>query len=118
VAQDSKLLQSGVGESLTIATEFGGIISYGGGLPSEAPASLEPKNRTPVLVCAGREESEITQQTEEKLRHNFETVRIERIRRNGDHPPKNNSEAMPLMKFLGPRMRSMKGVPKGAVAVN
>ena len=94
---------------------MGGIISIGGGLPSEAPASLNPKSKTPVLVCAGSDQSSVTSFLEDKLKHVFEHVEIKRYRKPGDSMPSNRDEMMPIMQFFSRRLRSTKGIPEGSV---
>jgi predicted esterase len=95
--------------------ELGGIISIGGGLPSESPASLNPKSKTPVLICAGSDQSSVTPSSEDKLKHVFEHVEIKRYRKPGDSMPSNRDEMMPIMQFFSRRLRSTKGVPEGSV---
>jgi hypothetical protein len=97
--------------------ELGGIISIGAGLPSEAPGSLEPKCKTPVLICAGSDQSAVTTSSEDKLKHLFEHVEIQRYRKPGDSMPSNRDEMMPIMQFFSRRLRSTKGVPEGSVEV-
>ncbi|KXS95374.1 hypothetical protein AC578_8288 [Pseudocercospora eumusae] len=98
--------------------ELGGVISIGAGLPSSAPASLDPKCRTPVLVCAGSDNSSVTDSSEEKLKKVFQNVEIKRYRKTGDGMPSNKDEMMPIMQFFSRRLRSVKGVPEGAVEVS
>ncbi|KAK4501724.1 hypothetical protein PRZ48_007533 [Zasmidium cellare] len=97
--------------------ELGGIISIASGLPSSAPASLDPKLPTPVLICAGSSESAVTSTSEDKLKRVFEHVEVKRYRRPGDSMPSNRDEMLPVMQFLSRRLRSVKGVPEGAVEV-
>ncbi|KAK3714805.1 hypothetical protein LTR37_007540 [Vermiconidia calcicola] len=97
--------------------ELGGIISICGALPSEAPASLAPKCKTPVLVCAGSQQSSVTPSSEDKLKHVFEFVETKRYRKHGDSMPSNRDEMMPIMQFLSRRLRSTKGVPAGGVEI-
>lgn len=95
--------------------ELGGIISIGGALPSEAPAGLVSKCKTPVLVCAGSDRSAVTSTSEDKLKRLFEFVEVKRYRKAGDSMPTNRDEMMPIMQFFSRRLRSTKGVPKGSV---
>lgn len=99
-------------------TELGGIISIGAPLPSEAPAALVDKSKTPVLVCAGSDRSAVTSAAEDKLKRLFEFVEIKRYRKAGDSMPSNRDEMMPIMQFFSRRLRSMKGVPAGSVEVS
>ncbi|KAK6433343.1 hypothetical protein LTR95_010478 [Oleoguttula sp. CCFEE 5521] len=98
--------------------ELGGIISIGGPLPSEAPAALVAKCKTPVLVCGGSSASGVTSTAEEKLKRNFEHIEIKRYRRSGDGMPSNRDEMMPIMQFLARRLRSTKGVPQASVELS
>lgn len=99
------------------SAELGGVVSIGGPLPAEAPASIDPKCKTPVLVCAGSDASLVTSGSESKLRHCFELLEIQRYRKPGDNMPSNRDEMMPIMQFFARRLRSTKGVPKGSVEV-
>lgn len=99
------------------SNELGGAISIGAGLPNSAPASLDPKLSTPILVCAGSDASSVTSTSEEKLRHVFASVEIKRYRRAGDGMPRDRDEMMPIMQFFARRLRSSKGVPKGSVEI-
>jgi hypothetical protein len=106
-----------VSASAATPIEFGGVISIGAELPSEAPASLDPKCKTPILVCAGNDQSSVTSSSEEKLKHAFEFVEIKRYRKSGDSMPNNRDEMMPIMQFFSRRLRTMKGVPEGSVEI-
>ncbi|KAH9822087.1 putative hydrolase [Teratosphaeria destructans] len=99
-------------------TELGGVISIGAGLPAEAPAALVNKCKTPVLVCAGAGESAVTDTSEDKLKRLFEHVEIRRYRRPGDSMPRDRDEMMPVMQFFSRRLKSVKGVPEGAVEIS
>lgn len=98
-------------------SELGGVISIGGPLPSEAPASLKPKCKTPVLVCGGSSSSLVTGSAEEKLKNVFEFVEIKRYRKPSDSMPSNRDEMLPIMQFFARRLRSVRGVPEGSVEV-
>jgi hypothetical protein len=106
--------------SATDATtgELGGVISIGGPLPSEAPAGLVSKCKTPVLVCAGSDRSVVTPTAEDKLKRLFEFTEIKRYRKSGDSMPSNRDEMMPIMQFFSRRLKSTKGVPKGSVEIS
>jgi predicted esterase len=99
--------------------ELGGVVSIGAGLAAETPAELDPKCRTPVLVCAGTEGSSVvTRGSEDKLRRVFQHVDVKRYRRSGDGMPGNREEMLPIMQFFSRRLRSVKGVPEGAVELS
>ena len=95
--------------------ELGGIISVGGPLPNDTPASLSPKRKTPILVCSGTESPWVTSSAEEKLKKVFEFVQFNRYRRNGDTMPKDRDEMYPIMQFFARRLKSSAGVPEGSV---
>lgn len=97
--------------------ELGGVISIGAGLPAEAPGSLDKKCTTPILVCAGKDQSAVTSETEDKLKRVFDFVEIKRYRKPGDSMPNNRDEMMPIMQFFSRRLRSTKGVPEGSVEI-
>lgn len=97
--------------------ELGGVISIGAPLPSESPASLSPKCKTPILVCAGTDQSAVTPSAEDKLKHVFEFVQVKRYRRPGDRMPQNRDEMLPIMEFFSRRLGSVKGVPEGSIQV-
>ncbi|KAK4542236.1 hypothetical protein LTR36_006889 [Oleoguttula mirabilis] len=101
----------------TANSELGGIISIGAPLPGEAPASLDLKSKTPVLVCAGSSDSSVTPSAEDKLKRVFESVEVKRYRRPGDNMPNSRDEMLPIMQFFSRRLRSTKGVPAGSVEI-
>ncbi|KAF2153412.1 alpha/beta-hydrolase [Myriangium duriaei CBS 260.36] len=95
--------------------ELSGVISIGGSLPAEAPASSDPKCKTPIIVCSGKESRWVTPGAEERLKHNFEHVKISTYLRVGDTMPKDRDEMMPIMQFLASRLRTP--APKGSIEV-
>jgi len=95
--------------------EFGGVVSIGGPLPAEAPASSTTKSKTPVLVCSGVDSPWVTSSAEEKLKKNFVLVQVSRYRRRGDTIPQNRDEMMPVMQFFARRLRQP--APVGTVEV-
>lgn len=95
--------------------ELGGIVSIGGPLPSEAPASLSPKRKSPVLVCSGTDSPWVTSSAGDKLKKVFESVQFNRYRRSGDTMPKSRDEMYPVMQFFARRLKSSAGVPEGSV---
>ncbi|KAF1346081.1 Alpha/Beta hydrolase protein [Delphinella strobiligena] len=102
----------------TLGEELAGVVSVGGALPAEAPASLKPQCKTPVLVCAGTESPWVTSSAEEKLRKVFTSVQSHRYRRSSDGMPQNRDEMLPLMQFFARRLRSNAGVPNGSVELS
>ena len=98
-----------------LKAELGGVVSIGGPLPGEAPASSSTRSKTPVLVCAGVESLWVNAGAEEKLKKNFQDVTVSRYRRRGDTMPQSRDEMLPVMKFLASRLRQ--GPPQGTVEV-
>ncbi|GAM84033.1 hypothetical protein ANO11243_020240 [Dothideomycetidae sp. 11243] len=96
--------------------ELGGVISIGGSLPAEAPPSSDPKSKTPIIVCAGTESRCVTSSAEEKLKHNFENVRLSKYKRTGDTMPQGRDEMLPIMQFLASRLRTP--APAGATDIS
>ncbi|TKX26782.1 phospholipase/carboxylesterase-like protein [Elsinoe australis] len=95
--------------------ELGGVVSIGGGLPGEASPSSDPKSKTPVICVSGTDSLWVTAGSEEKLKNNFQNVRISKYRRKGDTMPKDREEMMPIMQFFASRLRTP--APKGTVEV-
>ena len=60
-------IQSSATNDDSSSSELGGVISIGAPVPSEAPAALVSKCKTPVLVCAGSDRSAVTSTAEDKL---------------------------------------------------
>jgi hypothetical protein len=108
-------IQSSSAADDSSSSELGGVISIGAPVPSEAPAALVSKCKTPVLVCAGSDRSAVTSTAEDKLKRLFEFLEVKRYRKSGDSMPSNRDEMMPIMQFFSRRLRSMKGVPEGSV---
>ena len=96
---------------MILEQELAGVVSVGGALPSESPASLKPKNKTPVLVCAGSNSQWVNSTAEDKLKNVFGDVQISRYRRSGDTMPKSRDEMLPIMQFFARRLRQ--SAPKG-----
>jgi predicted esterase len=95
--------------------ELGGVISVGGALPSETPASLSPKRKTPILVCSGSDSPWVNSSAEDKLKAVFDSVQLNRYKRPGDTMPRSRDEMYPIMQFFARRLKSSAGVPEGSV---
>ncbi|KAF2220597.1 Alpha/Beta hydrolase protein [Elsinoe ampelina] len=95
--------------------EFGGVITIGGPLPAAAPASSDPKSKTPVLCVSGVDSHWVTDGAIEKLKNNFQHVQVSRYKRKGDTMPQSRDEMMPVMQFFASRLRTP--APRGAVEV-
>ncbi|KAI5851291.1 Phospholipase/Carboxylesterase-domain-containing protein [Morchella snyderi] len=98
--------------------EYGGAISIGGALPSDVE-KLEAgglKSATPVLLLGAEKNSVIDKAAEEKMKQRFDFVKVVKWGgRDGDGMMKSREEARPIMEFFAKRLRSMQGVPEGAV---
>lgn len=101
--------------SVSMEQELGGVISVGGPLPNEAPASLSPKRKTPILVCSGNDSPWVNSSAEAKLKAVFESVQLNRYKRSGDTMPRSRDEMYPIMQFFARRLKSSAGVPEGSV---
>lgn len=98
--------------------EYSGVVSVGGPLPNEAPASLHPKSKTPVLVAYGADSKWVNSSSEDKIKRVFEHVQLSKYRRPGDTMPKDRDEMLPIMQFFARRLKSTAGVPKGAIPLS
>lgn len=105
--------------AIAMATErtFGGIVSVGGTIPSSIMPVNLPKNSTPVLLLGGKKgvfaENDVN--GVKKVRESFDLVETHVWQKLTDTMPKNRVETLPLMKFFARRLRSLNGVPSGAV---
>lgn len=100
-----------------------GVISIGApyplsasSLPGISPSG--PKNRTPVLLVAGRDSLAVTESAVQRTRNIFEFVEVHRYARKGDGMPRNRDEMFPVMQFFARRLRSWQGVPEGSVEIS
>jgi len=98
--------------------EYAGIISIGACLPpSFSTSSSSPKNKTPVLILAGSRSTQVTKDRVDKLKTVFEFVEYVRWSKYEDSMPRSREEMLPVMKFFARRLRSVAGVPEGAVEI-
>ncbi|KAF4555105.1 Phospholipase/Carboxylesterase-like protein 1 [Elsinoe fawcettii] len=102
-----------VNVALSYPKELGGVITIGGPLAGEAPASSDPKSKTPVICVTGVDSHWVTDGAVEKLRNNFTHVTFSKYKRKGDTMPQNRDEMMPIMQFFASRLRTP--APKGTV---
>ena len=96
-------------------TEYGGIVSIGGALPTSTSSNGKPK--TPVLVCGGSRSSQVTRSAVDRLKGAFVEVEYVKWDKPDDSMMRNREEMLPVMKFFARRLRSRSGVPDGAVEV-
>ncbi|CAG8012846.1 unnamed protein product [Penicillium olsonii] len=98
------------------AGPLSGVISIG------APYSLSgsrvgEKNRSPMLLVAGRDSVAVSDEAVRRTKQVFEFVEVSRYARKGDGMPSNRDEMMPVMQFFARRLRSRQGVPEGSVEI-
>ncbi|KAK4203291.1 Alpha/Beta hydrolase protein [Triangularia verruculosa] len=90
--------------------ELKGVVSVGGGLPGSMIPSLSKREKvgSPVLVMCGEGSEVVDEDAEERLREEFERVKIVRWggrRRGDDGMPRTREEVLPLMEFFAERLR-------------
>ncbi|KAE8374219.1 Alpha/Beta hydrolase protein [Aspergillus bertholletiae] len=94
-----------------------GVISIGAPYPISGSV-VGDKNRTPVLLVAGRDSEAVSDGAVSRTKGVFEFVEIARYARKGDGMPKAREEMLPVMRFLARRLRSWQGVPEGSVEIS
>lgn len=107
---------SGTPSERDLSGSLSGVISIGAPYPLSGPRSA-PKNRTPVLLVAGRDSVAVTDASVRRTKQVFEFVELTRYPRKGDGMPSNREEMMPVMQFFARRLRSRQGVPEGSVEI-
>ncbi|KAB8076493.1 Alpha/Beta hydrolase protein [Aspergillus leporis] len=112
----TKVLEEG-DEGGTGAGWLSGVISIGAPYPLSGSVVGE-KNRTPVLLVAGRDSGVVSDGAVRRTEQVFEFVDVARYARKGDGMPKSRDEMMPVMRFLARRLRSWQGVPEGSVEIS
>lgn len=104
--------------SQDISSSFGGIISIGACLPSSysvPPSSF--KNRTPTLILGGSRSSNVTQDKLKKIKALYQEVEYVKWSKSHDAMPACREELLPIMSFFGRKLKSVSGVPEGALEV-
>lgn len=98
--------------------ELGGVVSIGGWLPASASTpDARRKHKTPVLLCKASSGSATSGSAVGKIKDCFDSAQVVEWRKRGDGMPSNRDEMMPIMQFFARRLRSTRGVPRGAVEV-
>ncbi|KAF2403149.1 alpha/beta-hydrolase [Trichodelitschia bisporula] len=116
------------------ARELRGVVSFGGGLPSPPTAgatfaathttastktpptpATAGKSPTPVLLLKGARGSAVSLEAVARTREAFTHVEVVEWPREGDGMARNREEMLPVMRFFAQRLRSVRGIPKGAV---
>ncbi|KAF9633050.1 putative phospholipase carboxylesterase superfamily protein [Lasiodiplodia theobromae] len=100
--------------------ELGGVVSVGGAVPAGASLSegSTKKFKTPVLLCKAARGSSVSDSAVKRLKDSFEFAEVKDWKRVGDGMPSNRDEMLPIMQFFARRLKSMKGVPQGAVEIS
>ncbi|KAL3481833.1 Alpha/Beta hydrolase protein [Aspergillus californicus] len=123
VAAQKLLLDSMAGEGSGGGVgELAGIISIGAAYPlslaGKNTGNGRGKNRTPVLMLAGRDSEVVTESAVKRTKEVFEFVEMHTYSRRGDTMPRNRDEMVPIMQFFARRLRSLQGVPDGSVELS
>ena len=96
--------------------DLAGVISIGAPFPLSG-STTGSKNRTPVLLVAGRDSVVVSDGAVRRTESVFEFLETARYQRKGDGMPRSRYEMMPVMRFFARRLLSRQGVPEGAVEV-
>jgi predicted esterase len=94
-----------------------GVISIGAPYPLSGSRAGD-KNRTPVLLVAGRDSVAVSDEAVRRTKQVFEFVEVSRYARKGDGMPSSREEMLPVMQFFARRLRSRQGVPEGSVEIS
>jgi hypothetical protein len=93
-----------------------GVVSIGA--PYSVDGSRVGKNRTPVLLVAGRDSVAVSDDAVRRTKLVFEFVEVSRYARRGDGMPSSREEMLPVMQFFARTLRSRQGVPEGSVELS
>lgn len=107
----------GGGENADESGALSGIISIGAPYPLSGSRAGE-KNRSPVLLVAGRDSIAVSDEAVRRTKQVFEFVEVSRYARRGDGMPASREEMLPVMQFFARRLRSRQGVPEGSVEIS
>jgi len=99
-------------------SEFGGVVSIGGPLPTSAPSPAQ-KAKTPVILLGAEKNSAINESAEARARNVFDSVQVVHWKgRKQDGIMKTPDEVRPIMEFFARRLRSRAGIPAGTVELS
>ncbi|KAJ5317974.1 hypothetical protein N7508_002482 [Penicillium antarcticum] len=93
-----------------------GVVSIGA--PYSVDGSRVGKNRSPVLLVAGRDSVAVSDDAVRRTKLVFEFVEVSRYARRGDSMPSSREEMLPIMQFFARTLRSRQGVPEGSVELS
>ncbi|CAI7594271.1 unnamed protein product [Penicillium crustosum] len=113
IARELGLKGSGNTDSGEVGA-LSGVISIGAPYPLSG-SRVGDKNRSPVLLVAGRDSVAVSDEAVRRTKQVFEFVEVSRYARKGDGMPSNREEMLPVMQFFARRLRSRQGVPEGKV---
>ncbi|KAJ5181138.1 Phospholipase/carboxylesterase/thioesterase [Penicillium cf. griseofulvum] len=111
-----ELGMKGNGDSGEVGT-LSGVISIGAPYPLSGSRAGD-KNRSPVLLVAGRDSVAVSDEAVRRTKQVFEFVEVSRYARKGDGMPSSREEMLPVMQFFARRLRSRQGVPEGSVEIS
>ncbi|KAH8805794.1 phospholipase/Carboxylesterase superfamily protein [Xylogone sp. PMI_703] len=99
--------------------ELGGVVSVGGKVPSSIALDQKGggKSRTPVLVLGGSRSRQVTRSVVDRVREVFGDCEYVKWEKAEDSMPASREEMMPIMRFFARRLRSLAGVPEGAMEI-
>ncbi|KAJ5416732.1 uncharacterized protein N7487_000282 [Penicillium crustosum] len=116
IARELGLKGSGNTDSGEVGA-LSGVISIGAPYPLSG-SRVGDKNRSPVLLVAGRDSVAVSDEAVRRTKQVFEFVEVSRYARKGDGMPSNREEMLPVMQFFARRLRSRQGVPEGSVEIS
>ncbi|KAJ6097299.1 hypothetical protein N7499_001673 [Penicillium canescens] len=93
-----------------------GVVSIGAAYSVDG--SRVGKNRSPVLLVAGRDSVAVSDDAVRRTKLVFEFVEVSRYARRGDGMPSSREEMFPVMQFFARTLRSRQGVPEGSVELS
>lgn len=99
-----------------VSGALAGVISIGAPYALSGPRA-GAKNRSPVLLVAGRDSEVVSDGAVRRTKEVFEFVEVSRYARRGDGMPSNREEMFPVMQFFARRLRSRQGVPEGSIEI-
>lgn len=115
----SLALNTAIHPALTHLGPLGSIVSIGGSLPLSTNHTLTLKSRTPLLLLGGKKGDFAKNEASavKRLRTLYEFVEYHEWKKGESTLPANREEVLPMMQFLGRRLRSRRGVSDDFVEV-
>ncbi|KAK4669445.1 uncharacterized protein QC763_203100 [Podospora pseudopauciseta] len=106
--QEKRVVDVSEGDGEGEKRELKGIVSVGGALPVSMIPTVGGRGKvtTPTLVLCGEGGEVIDDDAEEKLKEEFEDLRVVRWKgRRDDGMPRSREEVLPLMEFFAERLK-------------